>query len=105
MILPITCYQARRKQLQQQLTDNSAVLLRAGKTCVRNSDCHYEFRTHSSFLYLTGYREPEAYLLITKQQSVLFNLPKDPEKELWDGFRYGVDAAIEEFGFDAAFFV
>ncbi|TBR43513.1 M24 family metallopeptidase [Marinomonas agarivorans] len=103
MPLPMTCYQERRTKLQQQIAQNSVVILRAGSLCTRNSDCYYEFRPHSSFLYLTGYKESDAYLVITNQESILFNLPKDPSKELWDGFRHGVDGAVQQFGFDLAF--
>ncbi len=103
MNLPITRYQQRRHSLQKTLPQDAVVVLRAGSLCTRNSDCDYEFRPHSSFLYLTGYNEPDAYLVITHHQSILFNLPKNPEKELWDGFRYGVQGAIEDFGFDSAF--
>lgn len=103
MSLPVTVYQQRRHSLQQQLDKNAVVILRAGSLCTRNSDCFYEFRPHSSFFYLTGYSEPDAYLVMTNTQSILFNLPKDPEKELWDGFRFGVEGAIAEFGFDEAF--
>ena len=30
-------------------------------------------------------------------------MPKDPEKELWDGFRHGIQGAIDNFAFDQAF--
>jgi len=36
-------------------------------------------------------------------QSVLFCREKNPEREIWDGFRYGPAAAAEHFGFDAAY--
>ena len=103
MNLPMVRYQQRRHTLQKTLPKDAVVVLRAGSLCTRNNDCDYEFRPHSSFLYLTGYNEADAYLVITHDQSILFNLPKDPERELWDGFRYGVEGAIENFGFDNAF--
>ena len=33
---------------------------------------------------------------------ILFCRDKDPEREIWDGFRYGPEAAQEAFGFDEA---
>ena len=33
---------------------------------------------------------------------ILFCREKNMEREIWDGFRYGPDAAREQFGFDAA---
>jgi Xaa-Pro aminopeptidase len=38
-----------------------------------------------------------------KAEQILFCREKDKEREIWDGFRYGPDAAREAFGFDAAY--
>lgn len=105
MNLPIANYQTRRQHLQSKLPEGFVAIVRSGDLCARNSDCDFEFRPNSHFFYLTGYREPSAYVLINKTQSILFNLPKDPEKEQWDGFRYGIQGAIENFAFDKAFAV
>lgn len=72
----------------------------------RNADTHYDYRHDSHFYYLTGFPEPEAVLLLIAgddPQSILFCREKDAEREIWDGFRYGPDAAAEHFGFDAAY--
>lgn len=103
MTIPIARYQQRRQRLQSSLPNDGIFVIHSGSLCTRNNDCDYEYRPHSSFLYLTGYKEPDAYLVITKTESILFNLPKDPQKELWDGFRHGVQGALETFGFDRAF--
>lgn len=103
MNLPIVNFQARRQLLQAKLPEGFVAIVRAGELCTRNSDCDFEFRPNSHFFYLTGYAEPGAYVLINKTQSILFNLPKDPEKEQWDGFRHGVQGAVESFAFDKAF--
>lgn len=71
----------------------------------RNRDAHYPYRFDSYFYYLTGFREPEAVLVIlagSEPKSLLFCREKDPEKEVWDGFRYGPDAVRAELGFDQA---
>ena len=92
-------YQARRERLMQSLPENSVVIIRTGELSTRNNDCEYEFRPHSSFFYLTGFPEPSAYALIqAKGEMTLITLPKDPEKEQWDGFRFGTAGAISEFG-------
>jgi Xaa-Pro aminopeptidase len=72
---------------------------------VRNRDAHYPYRFDSYFYYLTGFREPEAVLVViagTEPKSILFCREKDPDKEIWDGFRYGPEAARTQFGFDEA---
>lgn len=92
-------YQARRERLMQSLPENSVVVLRTGELSTRNNDCEYEFRPHSSFFYLTGFPEPSAYALIHGQgELTLITLPKDPEKEQWEGFRFGTEGAVTRFG-------
>lgn len=71
----------------------------------RNRDAHYAYRFDSYFYYLTGFREPEAVLVIvagTPGRHILFCRDRDPERETWDGYRYGPEAARETFGFDEA---
>jgi Xaa-Pro aminopeptidase len=73
---------------------------------VRNADSHYAYRHDSYFYYLTGFTEPEAVLVLIAgddSRSILFCRSKDPDREVWDGFRFGPNAACEQFGFDAAF--
>ena len=36
-------------------------------------------------------------------RSILFCREKDPEREVWDGFRYGPDGARITFGLDEAY--
>lgn len=72
----------------------------------RNRDTHHPFRFDSNFWYLTGFEEPDAVLVLLisdTPQSLLFCRNKDVERELWDGFRFGPDAARERFAFDNAF--
>jgi Xaa-Pro aminopeptidase len=72
----------------------------------RNRDSHYPYRHDSYFYYLSGFPEPEAVVVLVASDDgdrhVLFCRPKDEEREIWDGFRYGPDAAKEMFGFDEA---
>ncbi|MCB5162675.1 aminopeptidase P N-terminal domain-containing protein [Marinomonas algarum] len=92
-------YQARRARLMASLPENSVVVIRTGELATRNNDCEYEFRPHSSFFYLTGFPEPGAYAFIHGQGNLtLVTLPKDPEKEQWEGFRFGTAGAVSEFG-------
>lgn len=99
MKISLQTYQARRERLMSSLPANSVVVIRTGELAVRNNDCDYEFRPDSSFYYLTGFPEPSAYAVISGQGDLtLVTLPKDPEKEQWDGFRFGTEGAIAQFG-------
>ena len=73
---------------------------------VRNRDSTYPYRYDSYFYYLTGFPEPEAVVALVADgagdRHVLFCREKNVEREIWDGFRYGPDAARDIFGFDEA---
>jgi Xaa-Pro aminopeptidase len=82
-------------------------ILPTGGLRPRNGTNPYPFRYDSQFYYLTGFAEPEAWLVLRAKadgsnESVLFCQSKDPETETWDGLRFGPDAAREAFGFDHA---
>jgi Xaa-Pro aminopeptidase len=72
---------------------------------IRNRDSHYPYRFDSHFYYLTGFKEPESVLVLiagNSPKTILFCRDNDMEREIWDGFRYGPEAAKAEFGFDEA---
>jgi Xaa-Pro aminopeptidase len=98
-------FRARRDQLIQQMGGGVAVIPTAPEA-IRNRDSHYPYRFDSYFYYLTGFKEPEAVLFVMAGKSpktILFCRDKDIEREIWDGFRFGPDAAKELFGFDEAY--
>ncbi len=72
---------------------------------MRNRDSEYPYRFDSSFWYLTGFPEPGAALILrvagTQREALIFCRPRDAEREIWEGFRYGPEAAATVFGFDA----
>ena len=94
-------YRQRRRRLAEAIGDAVAVVPTAPER-VRNRDSHYPYRFDSHFYYLTGFPEPEAVVVLTKDKSILFCRERNEEREIWDGFRYGPDAARERFGFDEA---
>jgi Xaa-Pro aminopeptidase len=97
-------YQRRRTRLAAAMRSGIAIVPTAPER-TRNRDAHYPYRFDSYFYYLTGFREPEAVLVVVagaEPKSILFCRDKDPEREIWDGFRYGAEAARATFGFDEA---
>ncbi len=98
-------FAARRRNLLQRLGNGVAIVPTAPER-VRNRDTHHPYRFDSYFWYLTGFPEPEAVLVLAggeQPQSLLFCRGKNEEREIWDGFRYGPEAAREAFGVDAAY--
>src|SRR4051812_24279485 len=98
-------YAARRERLAAAMKRGVAVVPTAPER-PRNRDAHYPYRFDSYFYYLSGFPEPESVVVILAEggtsRSVLFCREKDPDREVWDGFRYGPAAAREAFGFDEA---
>ena len=95
----------RRLNLMSVMGEGVALIPTAPEA-IRNRDSHYPYRFDSSFYYLTGFKEPEAVLLLIAgdhPKSILFCRDKDIEREIWDGFRYGPEAAKQAFGFDEAY--
>lgn len=100
----VAAYRNRRERLALNMGRGIAVLSAAPER-VRSRDAYHPYRFDSYFYYLTGFREPEAVLVLLAgdtPRSLLFCRDKDPERELWDGTRHGPAGALEKFGFDAA---
>ncbi len=100
----IKTYAKRRAALLAQMQHGIAIVPTAPER-VRNRDSEYLYRYDSYFYYLCGFPEPEAVLVLiagAEPQSILFCREKNLERETWDGFRFGPDAAREAFGVDAA---
>ncbi|WP_028102679.1 aminopeptidase P N-terminal domain-containing protein [Pseudoduganella violaceinigra] len=102
-------YSDRRARLLAMLEPGSVAVIGTAPEVARNADTEYPYRHDSSFYYLTGFAEPEAVLVLaaargaSPAQAILFCREKHPESEIWDGYRYGPDAARAAFGFDAAY--
>lgn len=100
-------YARRRRQLTTMVGDGAVVIVRAASEKVRNSDVLYPFRQESDFLYLTGFREPGAMLVLLSGDaggsSILFCRERDPDKEMWDGLMVGTEAAVSDYGIDEAY--
>lgn len=99
-----SAFMQRRARLLEHLGDGVAVIPTAPEQ-MRSRDTHYPYRFDSCFWYLSGFPEPEAVVVLVggvSAKSVLFCRSKNEERETWDGFRYGPEAACKEFGFDEA---
>ena len=102
-------YRDRRAALLKQMreqTGGGLALVPTAAEVPRNRDSLYPFRHDSYFYYVSGFPEPEAVVALVAgpegDRQMLFCREKNAEREIWDGFRYGPDAAREMFGFDEA---
>jgi Xaa-Pro aminopeptidase len=95
----------RRARLAAAMQTGAAILPTAPER-LRNRDAHYLYRYDSYFYYLSGFPEPESVMVLLAgdtPRSILFCRDKNLERETWDGFRFGPDAAREVFGFDECY--
>jgi len=90
-------YQERRAELRKSL-DGVMVLFGADDPDV----LHTSFFQESNFLYLSGWREPGAIMMLTRQTEILFLPARDPRMEMYTGRKLGPDEpdAPKEAGFD-----
>ncbi len=104
-MVDVTPYRARRADVLERIGAGVAIVPTAPER-LRNRDSDYLYRFDSYFYYLTGFPEPDAVLVLIAgpaPKSILFCREKHPERELWEGFRYGPEAAREAFGFDEGY--
>jgi Xaa-Pro aminopeptidase len=86
--IPRQEYQKRRADLRHSL-EGVMVLLGA----VESDDLHNSFFQESNFLYLSGWREPGAVMMLTPREEILFLPPRDLHQELYTGRKLGPDDA------------
>jgi Xaa-Pro aminopeptidase len=99
-------YSRRRAALAAKIGPNGVAILPTAPEQQRNRDADFLYRHDSYFYYLSGFTEPKAWLVVTGDgKTTLFCQPKDLEREIWDGFRLGPDAAPAALGVDAAYSV
>jgi Xaa-Pro aminopeptidase len=101
----IQIFKQRRNQLNKTL-QGQALILTSYPEAVRNASVHHPYRQDSNLYYLTGFEEPETIFVYRPgmiPETVLFVREKNQERETWDGFRFGPQGAMAEFGIDQAY--
>jgi Xaa-Pro aminopeptidase len=105
----VPSYIERRARLAARMEAGAVAVLATAPESLRNGDSEYPYRHDSHFYYLSGFTEPESVLVLVAAKgeaparSILFCREKNVEHEIWDGFRYGPEAARAAFGFDEAY--
>ena len=89
------------EEFMRRMAPKSVAIIPGAHDTRRSNDTHYRFRQDSDFFYLTGFEEPDSLAVIAPEKDpkyTLFVRPRDPEREIWDGRRAGVEGAKSEFG-------
>lgn len=103
-------FQERRDILAGEMGLRSIAIITTSPVALRNRDADYKYRADSSFFYLTGFAEPEAVAVIetfdTEEEGYTYSLfcrERDREMEIWNGYRAGVDGAVDDYEADEAY--
>src|SRR5690348_4909049 len=92
-------------EFMRRMDRKSVAIIPSAREATRSNDTQYRFRQDSDFYYLTGFEEPDSIAIIApsrEQKYTLFVRPRDPEREIWDGRRAGVEGAKREYGAEEA---
>lgn len=106
-------HQGRREAVRDLMPKNSVAVFFANPVRNRANDVDYVYHQDPDFYYLTGYKEPNAVLLIFSDaqndakgnslNEVLYVQKRDQKAEQWTGKRLGVQGVKKQLGFKHAF--
>ncbi len=106
-------YRERREKLREKLPANSVAVFFANPVRNRANDVDYVYHQDPDFYYLTGYKEPDAVLLVfkdnqtsgqgTSYNEIFFVQPRNELREMWTGRRLGEKGVKDVLGFEQAF--
>jgi len=102
-------HKQRRHLVREKMPENSVVVFFTNPIRNRANDVDYLYHQDPNFYYLTGYREPNALLLIFKDEQtntdgisfneVIFVQTRNPRAEMWTGRRLGTEGVKEKLDF------
>ncbi len=101
----VKVFAQRRAKIAEEIS-GKALIIAAHPEQIRNHDVGFAYRQDSNMYYLTGFEEPESFLVFRpglKPETVMFVRRRDPDRETWDGYRYGPEGVEKEFGVDKAY--
>ncbi|GAB1444564.1 MAG: aminopeptidase P family protein [Cyclobacteriaceae bacterium] len=106
-------HKERRQKLREKMPPNSVSVFFANPVRNRANDVDFVYHQDPNFFYLTGYTEPDAVLLIFKDNQIaangkfyneiIFVQPRDAMREMWTGRRLGDAGVKNTLGFEQSF--
>ncbi len=107
--LPAKFHKERRRLFRNKMNKNTVAVFFSNPIRNRANDVDYVFHQDPNFYYLTGFREPNAVLLIFSDaqnengesyNEKIYVPERNPYKEMWSGKRLGVEGVKKELGFE-----
>lgn len=103
-------HKGRREAFRSMMPANSVAVVFSYPERVFSRDINYNYHANPDMYYLTGYKEPDAVLLIFKEaqgtdkyNEVLFVREKNAAREMWTGRRLGTEGAKSKLGFSTVY--
>ncbi|WP_264553492.1 aminopeptidase P N-terminal domain-containing protein [Flavobacterium sp. N2038] len=103
-------HKGRREAFRALMPANSVAVVFAYPERVFSKDINYNYHANPDMYYLTGYKEPDAVLLIFKEaqgtekyNEVLFVRERNTAHEMWTGRRLGIEGAKSKLGFTTVY--
>ncbi len=106
-------HKQRREAVREKMPPNSVAVFFANAERNRANDVDYIYHQDPDFYYLTGYKEPNAVLLIFSENQkvangsddneILYVQERDSQAEQWNGKRLGVEGTKSTLGFKTVF--
>ncbi len=102
----------RREAFRSLMPANSVAIVFSYPERNFSNDVSYVYHQNPDMYYLTGYKEPNAVLLIYKDMQgtgdttfneVIFVRERNAAKEIWTGRRLGVEGVKKQLGFTTVF--
>ena len=105
-------HKSRRDALRADMPKNTVAVFFANAVRNRANDVEYVYHQDPNFYYLTGYKEPNAVLVIFSDKQtndkaetyneLLYVQKRNALAEQWTGKRLGVEGAQQQLGFEIA---
>ncbi|TDP00835.1 aminopeptidase P N-terminal domain-containing protein [Flavobacterium sp. 245] len=103
-------HKGRREAFRALMPANSVAVVFSYPERVFSKDVNYNYHQNPDMYYLTGYKEPDAVLLLFKEaqgaekyNEILFVRERNASRETWTGRRIGVEGAKSKLGFTTVY--
>ena len=106
-------HKERREAVRERMLPNTVAVFFANAERNRANDVDYIYHQDPDFYYLTGYKEPNAVLVLFSEvqeneegrvyDEILYVQERDIKAEQWNGKRLGTEGAKKQLGFEMAF--
>ncbi|WP_317194903.1 aminopeptidase P family protein [Litoribacter ruber] len=105
-------HRERREAFRELMPEKSVAVFFSSPVKNRSNDVDFIYHPNTDLFYLSGFREPNAALVIFDSpvevdgemlDELMFVQPRDENAEMWNGKRLGVDGVKDKLGFQQVF--